>query len=264
MSFLDSNFQQFASQGGELTTSVQSLDADSIYRGGSSRSMMVNSASTVMQDPPLYTAPSEIFNSIYEYVDFDHESGSQELMPQITTWSPEQLATPEDELGEKATRYPETQCAVRLPSPSKMPQQEQTMSPRSQTTTQGSGSQHEMDPESSPRQSQTTIQRKKVHSVIEKRYREKIKDKLSQLHQILVETRQSTGLPIWGRSVADWSTSKVPKSEIIQDAITYILSSDAEIRRLRDEILRLSARLEYLETYQAIEINPQTTSEVPD
>ncbi|KIX03317.1 uncharacterized protein Z518_06869 [Rhinocladiella mackenziei CBS 650.93] len=100
-------------------------------------------------------------------------------------------------------------------------------------------------------------QKKQAHSVVERRYRDKMNNKMKQLYHVLLETKQVSRLP----RIQNWDTvslSRAPggirKTDIINDAINYVYQSEVNIRHMSDEISTLKARIQNLEDSQRAEL----------
>lgn len=78
---------------------------------------------------------------------------------------------------------------------------------------------------------------KQAHSLVEKRYRENLNAKISELHNVLLSTPD--GSPS--------ETCQTRKSEILQTAIDYVNQTQLEMRHMTNDIDRLNARVRALE-----------------
>lgn len=87
-----------------------------------------------------------------------------------------------------------------------------------------------------------------AHSVVERRYRDKLNDKMMQLHQTLTASERSTrGTEGWiSPSIA--SSDKFSKAEVMAKAIDYVNQTEVQMRHMTHEIEQLQSRLQHLET----------------
>jgi len=79
---------------------------------------------------------------------------------------------------------------------------------------------------------------KQAHSLVEKRYRENLNAKISELHGVLSSAPD-------GSSAAE--SCQTRKSEVLQTAIDYVNQSQLEMRHMTNDINRLNARVQALE-----------------
>jgi hypothetical protein len=87
------------------------------------------------------------------------------------------------------------------------------------------------------------IRAKKSHSAVERRYRENLNSKITDLHRTLLATEFSS----WFSDVEDvklldlkkeeWS--KIRKSDVLVNAMTYVHQSEIEMRHMSEEIRQL-------------------------
>jgi Helix-loop-helix DNA-binding domain len=88
-----------------------------------------------------------------------------------------------------------------------------------------------------------------AHALVERRYREGLKNKLQQLEDALTQVHSSTSsdettvVPEQVNSI----TGKKKKVDVLSDAMNYIYTSEVEIRHLSDELIHLNSKVEFLE-----------------
>ena len=93
-----------------------------------------------------------------------------------------------------------------------------------------------------------TVRAKHAHSIIERRYRDNLKNKMMQLQLILDATERTTGHPRSPfQTLVPHQSGKVRKAAIITKAITYIQQSEVNIRSMSDKIQYLQSRIHLLE-----------------
>jgi Helix-loop-helix DNA-binding domain len=89
----------------------------------------------------------------------------------------------------------------------------------------------------------------RAHSLVERRYREGLKNKLGQLEDALsqaklpVSSDESPGL----QECATSGSGKRKKFDVLSDAMSYIHASEVEMRHLSDEVTRLNDTVKLLE-----------------
>ena len=91
---------------------------------------------------------------------------------------------------------------------------------------------------------------KHAHSVVERRYRDNLNGKITQLHRTLIaaETVPRTIGQQFQISFQDLGQlARIRKSDIISKAIQYVHQSEVEIRHMCDEIHQLRERIQGLE-----------------
>jgi hypothetical protein len=93
---------------------------------------------------------------------------------------------------------------------------------------------HDKKPKSKP-----PTDPKQAHSLVEKRYRENLNAKISELHCVLASAPDGSPGP------ADATQSR--KSEVLQTAIDYVNQSQLEMRHMGNDINRLNVRVRQLE-----------------
>ena len=103
--------------------------------------------------------------------------------------------------------------------------------PRSSTTT---------DPSPQHRPKTWSV---RPHSIIEKKYRENLNNKIWQLHGTLVETNRLASL----KDVDATSSGKTSKSEIICNAIRYVNQMELNCRHMEEQIAHLTEKIDMLE-----------------
>jgi hypothetical protein len=87
------------------------------------------------------------------------------------------------------------------------------------------------------------IQAKKAHSAVERRYRENLNSKIMDLHRTLLATEFSSrfsdieDVKLLDLKKEDWS--KIRKSDVLVNAMTYVHQSEIEMRHMSEEIRRL-------------------------
>ena len=79
---------------------------------------------------------------------------------------------------------------------------------------------------------------KQAHSLVEKRYRENLNAKITELHNVLATAPDGTPSP---------DSNQTRKSEVLQTAIDYVNQSQLEMRHMTNDINRLNARVKMLE-----------------
>lgn len=91
---------------------------------------------------------------------------------------------------------------------------------------------------------------KQAHSLVERKYRENLNAKITQLHSTLQNSRygprinEEACFPCEDPSLP---ASKVRKSDVLGEAMNYINQTEVEMRHMETEILRLSERARVLE-----------------
>lgn len=116
------------------------------------------------------------------------------------------------------------------------------------------------------------LRARQAHSLVERKYRDNLNLKISQLHQTLQNTRYgpasatrspskemkldyfdedtmiSPDLPYEKSSTGSTPTgSKVRKSDVLTEAMNYVNSAEVEIKQMSEEMMRLNARVKTLE-----------------
>jgi flagellar hook-basal body complex protein FliE len=79
---------------------------------------------------------------------------------------------------------------------------------------------------------------KQAHSLVEKRYRENLNAKITELHTVLVSVPDGSPSP---------ETNQTRKSEVLQTAIDYVNQTQLEMRHMTNDINRLNTRVRALE-----------------
>jgi hypothetical protein len=79
---------------------------------------------------------------------------------------------------------------------------------------------------------------KQAHSLVEKRYRENLNAKITELHTVLAAAPDGTPSP---------ESCQTRKSEVLQTAIDYVNQSQLEMRHMTNDINRLNAKVKQLE-----------------
>ena len=94
------------------------------------------------------------------------------------------------------------------------------------------------------------VKAKAAHTVVERRYRDKLNDKMMQLHQALTLSKLSSGSlgDSTGLSDSSVSTSKTGKAEVMTKAIQYVDEAELQMQNMRNEIKRLHFRVSHLES----------------
>jgi len=103
------------------------------------------------------------------------------------------------------------------------------------------------------------LRAKAAHSVVERRYRGKLNDKMMQLHQALLASEliatacTTVGPPVSesgdGAELSESTASKVGKAEIMGMAIDYVNQAEVQLRHARTELRRLRQRVAHLEAH---------------
>lgn len=87
------------------------------------------------------------------------------------------------------------------------------------------------------------IQAKKAHSAVERRYRENLNSKILDLHRTLLATefgsRSSDVEDVKPLDLGNEEWSKIRKSDVLVNAMTYVHQSEIEMRHMSEEIRRL-------------------------
>jgi hypothetical protein len=94
------------------------------------------------------------------------------------------------------------------------------------------------------------IRAKQAHSVVERRYRDNLNEKIMQLHRTLVgaeSTSRLSGIPTHNMFTSKVHRGKFRKSDVMADAMNYVHQSEVEMRHMSDEITRLNDRLKSVE-----------------
>jgi len=94
------------------------------------------------------------------------------------------------------------------------------------------------------------LKAKAAHSAVERRYRDKLNEKMMQLHCTLIasESSRTLGKPAERVDHSSLSSGKVCKAEIMSNAINYVYQTEVEMRHMTNEIEQLQNRLRHLET----------------
>lgn len=91
------------------------------------------------------------------------------------------------------------------------------------------------------------LRAKQAHSVVERRYRGNLNDKMMKLHRTLNATESTWRVPIYGSASSPQRCDKVKKADIMTNAINYVHQSEVEMRHMTDEIQNLEDRIQYLQ-----------------
>jgi len=87
------------------------------------------------------------------------------------------------------------------------------------------------------------IQAKKAHSAVERRYRENLNSKIMDLHRTLLAagfgSRSSDAEDVRLLDLGKEEWSKIRKSDVLVNAMTYVHQSEIEMRHMSEEIRRL-------------------------
>ncbi|KIX02218.1 uncharacterized protein Z518_08157 [Rhinocladiella mackenziei CBS 650.93] len=95
-----------------------------------------------------------------------------------------------------------------------------------------------------------TLRAKHNHSVVERRYRDNLNGKITQLHRTLLATEANPHLANYKSQILapfQDGASRVRKYDIMTKAINYVHQSEVEIRHMTDEIRHLQERIYGLE-----------------
>ena len=117
-------------------------------------------------------------------------------------------------------------------------------------------------PKTSPSSSTNPdVKAKAAHSVVERRYRDKLNDKMLQLHRTLMTSGLAPSL--FGESTMfddpmASSVSKVGKAEIMTNAINYVTQAELQMRHMTGEIEQLRNRVLHLEFLLSTHGHPMT------
>jgi len=104
---------------------------------------------------------------------------------------------------------------------------------------------------------QTYLNAKAAHSVVERRYRGKLNDKIMQLHRVLLTSQFTTSppraivgetTPGRGDCAESASAYKAGKAEIMTMAIEYVCQAEVQLRHVTDELDLLRRRVVNLES----------------
>jgi len=91
---------------------------------------------------------------------------------------------------------------------------------------------------------------KAAHSVVERRYRDKLNDKMMQLHLTLASSKLMA--PTLGELTVPGDLSdivgKIGKAGIMTNAINYVNQAELQLRHMSNEIEELRSRVLHLET----------------
>ncbi|KPI38669.1 uncharacterized protein AB675_4092 [Cyphellophora attinorum] len=112
---------------------------------------------------------------------------------------------------------------------------EHTVTPRSHPKTKSKPRMASPDMPSTHKKHKTWSTR--PHSIIEKKYRENLNNKILQLHDALLETKR---LPMLRRG--DQASARISKQEIIANAIKYVNEMELNARHM-DEQIELNSQL---------------------
>ncbi|EXJ71444.1 uncharacterized protein A1O5_05252 [Cladophialophora psammophila CBS 110553] len=93
---------------------------------------------------------------------------------------------------------------------------------------------------------------KQAHSLVERKYRENLNAKISQLHNTLQASHYGPKVGDDGEAEAANSASglpppKVRKSDVLTEAMNYVNQTEVEMRHMENEIHRLTERVRVLE-----------------
>jgi hypothetical protein len=91
---------------------------------------------------------------------------------------------------------------------------------------------------------------KAAHSIVERRYRDNLNDKIIQLHHLLTEADLAGTFPALSHTSTSWplqSSGKVQKSQILSNAIEYVHQAESGMLCLSDEVQRLRDKQQVLE-----------------
>lgn len=94
------------------------------------------------------------------------------------------------------------------------------------------------------------VRAKQAHSVVERRYRDNLNEKIVQLHRTLItleSTSRLSGIPTHNIFTSREYRRKFRKSDVLVDAMNYVHQTEVEMRHMSDEITRLNDRLKPLE-----------------
>lgn len=116
---------------------------------------------------------------------------------------------------------------------------EPTSIPRSDPKTKSKA--RKPSPDTSPLQRPKTWSTR-PHSIIEKKYRENLNNKITELHETLVATKRNPAL-----NSSEVASGRLSKSEIISNAVRHINETEVNVRRMEEQIARLMNRVEVLE-----------------
>ncbi|KIW26546.1 uncharacterized protein PV07_09633 [Cladophialophora immunda] len=97
------------------------------------------------------------------------------------------------------------------------------------------------------RERKKTSDERRAHSIIERRYRDKVNNKLKELYHTLREVRylQQSRNAASDRTIISEPSGGMKKSDVINDAITYIHESEINFRHMADEIQSLRNQLSH-------------------
>ena len=104
---------------------------------------------------------------------------------------------------------------------------------------------------------ESKLRAKEAHSLVERRYRANLSDKIMQLHRTLLAARSGVSehrnAPL---GIHRLSEPKVRKGEVLTEAIDYVNQAEVEMRHMADDILRLNARVDSLQKLVSYEQSP--------
>ena len=110
-----------------------------------------------------------------------------------------------------------------------------------------------------PSKTDVKIRAKQAHSLVERKYRENLNAKITQLHITLqksyygprlmgedldVQAHDNNAANVANGGVA---ASKVRKSDVLSEAMNYVNQTEVEMRHMENEINRLGERVRILE-----------------
>ncbi|KIW51175.1 hypothetical protein PV05_09919 [Exophiala xenobiotica] len=111
------------------------------------------------------------------------------------------------------------------------------------------------DENSSVGDSDEATKKKQAHTVIERRYRDKLNNNIKQLYHTLLEAKQGSRVsPFQFSDHRDFRAPPrhIKKSDIINDAINYIHQTEVDIRHMKTEISHLQAMVQMLEQQERL------------
>ncbi|KAJ9607656.1 hypothetical protein H2200_007734 [Cladophialophora chaetospira] len=90
---------------------------------------------------------------------------------------------------------------------------------------------------------------KQAHSLVERKYRENLNAKITQLHSTLQNSHYGPRIGEDGNEQRDDlpASSKVRKSDVLTEAMNYVNQTEVEMRHMENEIVRLAERVRVLE-----------------
>ena len=94
---------------------------------------------------------------------------------------------------------------------------------------------------------ESSLRAKHAHSVVERRYRDNLNGKITQLYSTLLAAETRAGPQFLNWPINQDQLARVRKSDIMTKAIQYVHQSEIEIRHITDEIRHLRERVQSLE-----------------